>query len=59
MSEDTVVSGVDQKKAKRGRPAPDAGLAVNAARLHDLVEAAAKHAAKDPELAAALTHFEA
>lgn len=58
MPDDTVVSGVDQKK-KRGRPAPDAGVAVNAGRLHDLVEAAAKHAADDPELAAALAHFEA
>lgn len=59
MSDDTV-SGVDQTKKKRAaRPPADAAVAVSAPRLHDLLEAAAKHADADPELAAAIAHFQA
>lgn len=46
------VSGLKQ------RPARDAAVAVNAAELHDLVEAAAPHAKKDSALAAALAPFQ-
>lgn len=56
--EATAVSGVDQKKAKRSQPPVDAAVAVSAAKLHGLVVAAAKHAGDDPELAAAIAHFQ-
>lgn len=57
-SEPEAVSGIDQKRTRRARPAADAALAVSAAHLHELLEAAEKHAAKDPALAAAIAHFQ-
>lgn len=55
--DDDVVSGVDQKRAKRPRPAADQAVAVSEAKLEDLLDAAEKHAGEDPELAAAILHF--
>lgn len=47
----------DVAEDKRSAPALDAALAVSAAKLEQLLQAAEKHAAKDAELAAAIAHF--
>lgn len=43
--------------AKKEPAARDAALAVSVAALDQLLDAAHKHAAKDPDLAAAIAHF--
>lgn len=58
-SEPEAVSGIDQKRARRARPAADAAVAVSAAHLEELLDAARKHAEDDPDLAAAVAHFKA
>lgn len=45
------------EKTDKPEPPADAALAVSAHALEQLLQAAEKHAAKDPQLAAAIAHF--
>lgn len=44
---------------KKEQPAPDAAVAVSAADLKRLIDAAVKHVGNDPELGAAIAPFRA